>query len=160
MNEGAKKKKVCERKQTVFEKTEDNCVSEYEDWIAILRLDIKRICVKSLNYATEWGRDNVLHAFVFQCSLCISLQHHFTLVDLVYINYSVSLQRVFCHLQSFFSHCRPRTWPPSHPSFHISLWQRARKQRLPASVALLTPSSLYHFLSFCHRFFFLRQIQL
>lgn len=33
MNEGAKKKKkkLCERKQTVFEKTEDDCVSEYED---------------------------------------------------------------------------------------------------------------------------------
>lgn len=30
MNEGYKKKN-CERKQTVFERTEDDCVSEYED---------------------------------------------------------------------------------------------------------------------------------
>lgn len=26
-----KKEKLCERKQTVFERTEDDCVSEYED---------------------------------------------------------------------------------------------------------------------------------
>lgn len=130
MNEGAKKKKLCERKQTVFEKTEDDCVSEYEDWIAILRLDIKRICVKSLktHYATEWVRDNVLHAFVFQCNLYISLQRHFTLVDLVYINYSVSLQTVFCRLQSFFSLCRPQTWPPVSslfPYFSLAESQKA-----------------------------------
>lgn len=99
MNEGAKKRKHCERKQTVFEKTEDDCVSEYEYWIAILRLDIKRISlwghimslIKPLN---EWET-----MFFFPNAASISL-------------YKITLPWWIWYTLTILSHCKP-AFPPS-----------------------------------------------